>query len=48
MSTSIQQVSGTLLNASPPSIRARLIDGRSNSSDDSWLNGSSSIRRKAS
>ena len=48
MSTSIQHVSGTLLNASPPAIRARLIDGRSNRSDDSALNARVSIRRKAS
>ena len=39
---------GTLLKASPPSIRARLIDGRSKRSDDSRLNGSVSIRRKTS
>ena len=48
MSTSIRQRSGTLLKASPPSIRARLIDGRSNRSEDSRLNGSVSIRRKTS
>ena len=35
MSTSIVQRSGTLLKASPPSIRARLIDGRSKRSEDS-------------
>ena len=48
MSTSIAQRSGTLLNASPPTIRPRLIDGRSNSSEDSRLNGRVSIRRKTS
>ena len=48
MSTSMQHVSGTLLNASPPSMRAMLIDGRSNRSDDSRLNGSVSMRRNAS
>jgi hypothetical protein len=37
-----------LLKASPPSIRPRLIDGRSNSSLDSRENGSASIRRKTS
>ncbi len=34
MSTAIVHVSGTLLSASPPWIRPRLIDGRSNSSED--------------
>ena len=48
MSTSIVQRSGTLLKASPPSIRARLIDGRSKRSLDSRLNGSVSMRRNAS
>ena len=48
MSTSIVQVSGTLLKASPPMMRARLIDGRSNRSEDSRLKGSVSMRRKAS
>ena len=48
MSTSMRQRSGTLLKASPPSIRARLIDGRSNRSEDSRLNGSVSMRRKTS
>ena len=48
MSTSIVQVSGTLLKASPPSMRARLMEGRSNRSEDSRLKGSVSIRRKAS
>ena len=48
MSTSISQGSGTLLNASPPSIRARLMDGRSKRSDDSRLKGKVSIRRKTS
>ena len=48
MSTSIAQRSGTLLNASPPMIRARLIDGRSKRSEDSRLNGSVSMRRKTS
>jgi hypothetical protein len=45
MSTSIVQASGTLLNASPPTMRARLIEGRSNRSEDSRLKGSVSIRR---
>ena len=45
MSTSIVQTSGTLLKASPPSMRARLIDGRSNMSEDSRLNGRVSMRR---
>ena len=40
--------SGTLLSASPPMIRPRLIEGRSNSSDDSRANGSVSILRKTS
>ena len=40
--------SGTLLSASPPSIRPRLIDGRSNISEDSRLNGSDSIARNTS
>ena len=48
MSTSMVQVSGTLLKASPPSMRARLIDGRSKRSEDSRLKGSVSIRRNAS
>ena len=48
MSTSMVQRSGTLLKASPPMIRARLIDGRSKRSEDSRLNGSVSMRRKAS
>ena len=48
MSTSIVQASGTLLKASPPTIRARLIEGRSKRSEDSRLNGSVSMRRKAS
>ena len=48
MSTSMQHMSGTLLNASPPSMRAMLIDGRSNMSDDSRLNGRVSMRRNAS
>ena len=42
------QASGTLFGASPPTIRPRLIDGRSNSSDDSRENGIDSIRRKTS
>ena len=37
-----------MLSASPPSIRPRLIDGRSNISDDSRLNGSVSITRNVS
>ena len=45
MSTSITQVSGTLFKASPPRIRPRLIDGRSNSSEDCLENGSDSIPR---
>ena len=48
MSTSIVQRSGTLLKASPPMMRARLIDGRSKRSEDSRLKGSVSMRRKAS
>ena len=48
MSMSMLQRSGTLLNASPPSMRATLIDGRSKRSDDSRLNGKVSIRRKTS
>ena len=48
MSTSIVQRSGTLLKASPPTMRARLIDGRSKRSEDSRLNGSVSMRRNAS
>ena len=48
MSTSIVQRSGTLLKASPPTIRARLIDGRSKRSEDSRLKGSVSMRRNAS
>src|ERR671932_201270 len=43
MSTSRVHWSGTLLSASPPRMRPRLIDGRSNSSEDSRLNGSDSI-----
>ena len=48
MSTTIVHWSGTLLSASPPLIRPRLIDGRSNSSEDSRENGRDSIRRKTS
>ena len=48
MSTSISQRSGTLLNASPPVIPFREIEGRSNSSELSRLNGRVSIRRKTS
>ncbi len=48
MSTSIPHESGTLLKASPPTIRARLIDGRSNRSELMRLNGSVSMRRKTS
>jgi hypothetical protein len=47
-STSTTHVSGTLLSASPPMIRPRLMEGRSNSSDDSRVNGSVSILRKTS
>src|SRR2546423_12575664 len=47
MSTSIEHSSGTLLNASPPRIRARLIEGRSNRSLDSRAKGSVSMRREA-
>ncbi len=48
MSTSIAQWSGTRLIASPPRIRPRLIDGRSNISDDSRVKGSVSMPRKTS
>ena len=48
MSTTIWQRSGTLLSASPPWMRPRLTDGRSNSSEDSRENGRDSIRRKTS
>ena len=48
MSTTMVQRSGTLLSASPPWIRPRLTDGRSNSSDDSRENGRDSIRRNTS
>ena len=48
MSTTMVHSSGTLLSASPPWIRPRLIDGRSNSSEDSRENGKVSIRRKTS
>ena len=48
MSTTMVQKSGTLLSASPPWMRPRLIEGRSNSSDDSRENGRDSIRRKTS
>ena len=48
MSTAIWQRSGTLLIASPPSIRPRLIDGRSNTSEDSRENGRDSIARNTS
>src|SRR5213592_2631067 len=48
MATSIQQRSGTLLNASPPSMRAMLMLGRSNRSLDSRLKGSVSMRRNTS
>ena len=48
MSTSIEHSSGTLLKASPPMIRARLIAGRSKRSLDSRAKGSVSIRRNAS
>ena len=45
---SIEQASGTLFGASPPTIRPRLIEGLSNISDDSRENGIDSIRRKTS
>ena len=48
MSTSITQLSGTLLSASPPRMRPRLIEGRSNRSELSRANGSDSIARNAS
>ena len=48
MSTSMTHESGTLLSASPPRIRPRLIEGRSNRSELSRANGSDSIARKAS
>src|SRR5215217_3941912 len=48
MSTSIAHRSGTLLSASPPRIRPRLIEGRSNSSDLCRANGSDSMLRKTS
>ena len=48
MSTSIAHRSGTLLSASPPRIRPRLIEGRSNSSELCRANGSDSILRKTS
>ena len=48
MSTTMVHSSGTLFSASPPLIRPRLIDGRSNSSEDSRENGRVSIRRNTS
>ena len=48
MSTSITHRSGTLFSASPPQIRPRLIEGRSNSSELCRANGSDSILRKTS
>ena len=48
MSTTIVQRSGTLLSASPPWIRPRFTDGRSNSSEDSREKGNDSIRRNTS
>ena len=45
---SITQRSGTLFMASPPTIRPRLIEGRSNRSEDSRAKGRDSIRRKTS
>ena len=48
MSTSMAHSSGTLLGASPPMIRPRFTDGRSNSSEDSRVNGMDSIRLKTS
>ena len=48
MSTSITQRSGTLLSASPPRMRPRLIEGRSNRSEDSRAKGRDSIWRNTS
>ncbi len=48
MSTAIRHRSGTLLSASPPSIRPRLMEGRSNISEDSRENGSDSMARNTS
>ena len=48
MSTSIAQKSGTRLIRSPPSIRPRLIDGLSKSSEASRANGIAWICRKTS
>ncbi len=48
MSRTIVHWSGTLLSASPPWMRPRLIEGRSNSSEDSRENGRDSIRRNTS
>ena len=48
MSRSIAHASGTLFTASPPRIRPRLIDGRSNRSEDSRVNGSDSMLRNTS
>src|SRR5436190_1040212 len=48
MSTSMTHRSGTLLSASPPQIRPRLIEGRSKSSELCLANGSDSILRKTS
>ena len=43
MSTSMTQVSGTLLSASPPQMRPRLIDGRSKRAELCRANGSDSM-----
>ena len=48
MSTSIAQRSGTLLMRSPPMIRPRLMEGRSNRSEASRANGIAWMLRKAS
>ena len=48
MSTAIVHRSGTMLSARPPSILPRLIEGRSNISEDSRANGSDSMLRNAS
>ena len=47
-STSITQVSGTRFSASPPTIRPRLIEGRSKSRELCRANGSDSMPRKTS
>ena len=48
MSTSMTQVSGTLFRASPPMIRPRLIEGRSNRAELWRANGSDSMPRNTS